>query len=124
MLDFDCQHEIKPSSSSGDGTQKISADAATVVDLRSHRGRISTIPVLEINKDNLNQLWTYLLVSIKNSSFISVDLELSGLGIEKGWLSQSINDRYKLIRKSAQSRAHFYSTLPETLDEFVANLSD
>ncbi|VBB27199.1 unnamed protein product [Acanthocheilonema viteae] len=72
---------------------------------RSHKGYLSNIVVIEVNKENLNITWPYLLLSIRHASFLSIDLELSGLGIQKGWLAKSLEERYDVIRKSAQSRS-------------------
>ncbi|EJW86356.1 CAF1 family ribonuclease [Wuchereria bancrofti] len=72
---------------------------------RSRKGYLSNIVVIEVNKENLSVTWPYLLLSIRNASFISLDLELSGLGIQKGWLAKSLEERYDVIRKSAQSRS-------------------
>ncbi|KAM3718640.1 Target of EGR1 protein [Dirofilaria immitis] len=72
---------------------------------RSRKGYLSNIVVIEVNKENLNITWPYLLVSIRNASFISLDLELSGLGIQKGWLAKSLEERYNIIRQSAQTRS-------------------
>ncbi|EFO22525.1 hypothetical protein LOAG_05962 [Loa loa] len=72
---------------------------------RSHKGRLSHIVVIEVNKGNLNITWPYLLLSIRNASFISLDLELSGLGRQKGWLANSLQERYDVIRQSAQTRS-------------------
>ncbi|VIO94710.1 Uncharacterized protein BM_BM6892 [Brugia malayi] len=72
---------------------------------RSRKGYLSNIVVIEVNKENLSITWPYLLLSIRNASFISLDLELSGLGIQKGWLAKSFEERYNVIRQSAQSRS-------------------
>ncbi|OZC07279.1 hypothetical protein X798_05699 [Onchocerca flexuosa] len=72
---------------------------------RSRKGYLSNIVVIEVNKENLNLTWPYLLVSLRNASFISLDLELSGLGMQKGWLAKSLEERYNVIRQSAQTRS-------------------
>ncbi|VDK81797.1 unnamed protein product [Litomosoides sigmodontis] len=72
---------------------------------RSRKGCISNIVVIEVNKENLNITWPYLLLSIRNASFISLDLELSGLGVQRGWLAKSLEERYNVIRQSAQTRS-------------------
>uniref|UniRef100_A0A915PLE6 C3H1-type domain-containing protein n=1 Tax=Setaria digitata TaxID=48799 RepID=A0A915PLE6_9BILA len=72
---------------------------------RTHKGHLSNIIVIDVNKENLKAIWPYLLVSIRNASFISLDLELSGLGIQKGWLSKSLEERYSVIRQGAQTRS-------------------
>uniref|UniRef100_A0A0R3RI86 C3H1-type domain-containing protein n=1 Tax=Elaeophora elaphi TaxID=1147741 RepID=A0A0R3RI86_9BILA len=72
---------------------------------RSRKGYLSNIVVIEVNKENLNITWPYLLLCIRNASFISLDLELSGLGMQKGWLAKSLEERYDVIRQSAQTRS-------------------
>ncbi|KHN74739.1 Target of EGR1 protein 1 [Toxocara canis] len=91
------------------GISYASTSSASIIEasdgLRTQQGRLSKIVVLEVNSENLDSIWPYLLVCIKNSSFISLDLELSGLGIQKGWSAQSVEDRYRVICDSAKSRA-------------------
>uniref|UniRef100_A0A915C9P9 C3H1-type domain-containing protein n=1 Tax=Parascaris univalens TaxID=6257 RepID=A0A915C9P9_PARUN len=83
----------------------VSTSSEIFANLRTQQGRLSKIAVLDINNENITIVWPYLLISIRNASFISLDLELSGLGIRKGWSSQSLEDRYEVIRASAQTRA-------------------
>lgn len=73
--------------------------------LRTQRGRLSRIAVVEVNRENLNTIWPYLLTCIRNASFISVDLELSGLGVKKGWSAKDVQLRYETIRESARTRS-------------------
>uniref|UniRef100_A0A9J2PAX4 C3H1-type domain-containing protein n=1 Tax=Ascaris lumbricoides TaxID=6252 RepID=A0A9J2PAX4_ASCLU len=93
------------SKASSNDTITASTSSKIFGNLRTQQGRLSKIAVLEVNRENITTIWPYLLISIRNASFISLDLELSGLGIRKGWSSQSLEDRYQVIRESARSRA-------------------
>uniref|UniRef100_A0A0N5AHN8 C3H1-type domain-containing protein n=1 Tax=Syphacia muris TaxID=451379 RepID=A0A0N5AHN8_9BILA len=68
---------------------------------RSATGRLSSIIVTEINKNNYERLWPLMMISIKEASFISIDLELSGLGNFRG--KKDINERYSAIRETART---------------------
>uniref|UniRef100_A0A914DA96 Uncharacterized protein n=1 Tax=Acrobeloides nanus TaxID=290746 RepID=A0A914DA96_9BILA len=65
------------------------------------------VPVVEINKNNLNLLWPSLLIAIRRAQLISIDLELSGLGNRSGLTSKSFEDRYENIRKTTQTHSIF-----------------
>ncbi|XP_013782965.1 target of EGR1 protein 1-like [Limulus polyphemus] len=64
-----------------------------------------SVPIVEVNKENFVQLWPTLLLSIKNSYFVAIDLELSGLGNRKNLNARCIEDRYKAIAEAVSSRA-------------------
>uniref|UniRef100_A0AC34R3Y7 Target of EGR1 protein 1 n=1 Tax=Panagrolaimus sp. JU765 TaxID=591449 RepID=A0AC34R3Y7_9BILA len=64
-----------------------------------------TVPVIEINRLNLDRLWTYLQLSVKRADFIAVDLELSGLGNFSHLRDKPFQERYARIRESVQTRS-------------------
>jgi hypothetical protein len=48
----------------------------------------SSLPIIDISQENINQEWNELIENIKKCSFIALDLEMSGLGDRKS-LSQT-----------------------------------
>ncbi|EFX85112.1 hypothetical protein DAPPUDRAFT_194080 [Daphnia pulex] len=63
------------------------------------------VSVLDVHKDNLQFIWPSLVCSIQNSSFISLDCELSGLGSRKLINSQAVDDRFINICEVAKTRS-------------------
>lgn len=63
------------------------------------------VPIIDVTKENFAQLWPSLTFSIKNASFIALDLELSGIGNRKEINAKSIEDRYKAMTTVANTRA-------------------
>ncbi|CAI5441014.1 unnamed protein product [Caenorhabditis angaria] len=70
----------------------------------SKKSMFEEIQVIELNRSNFQQIWPYLLISIKSADFIGLDLELSGLG-GKGLRSKDIQERYQAIREAAKTRS-------------------
>ncbi|RNA29518.1 target of EGR1 1 [Brachionus plicatilis] len=68
---------------------------------------VEQIPLIELNSDNIHQEWDNLTNSLKDCTFISLDLEMSGLGKREELNDQSIDERYKNIRKAASSYSIF-----------------
>ena len=48
----------------------------------------SSLPIIDISQENINQEWNEFIENIKKCSFIALDLEMSGLGDRKS-LSQT-----------------------------------
>ncbi|ESO09609.1 hypothetical protein HELRODRAFT_186759 [Helobdella robusta] len=63
------------------------------------------VPVVEVNNENLRQIWPGLMLAIKHATFIALDTELSGLGSKKLLNAKNIEDRYKYICDSSMSRS-------------------
>lgn len=42
--------------------------------LKSKRGRISQLSIIEVNRLNLNAVWPCMLLSIKNADLVAIDL--------------------------------------------------
>lgn len=63
------------------------------------------VPIIEINRLNLDRLWTYLQTSVKRADFIAIDLELSGLGNFSHLRDKPFQERYSRIRESVQTRS-------------------
>ncbi|CAG9531799.1 unnamed protein product [Cercopithifilaria johnstoni] len=103
MIDKDLAKMRKNTQYSADNACCLTSHSRS--SFRNRKGYLSNIVVIEVNKENLSITWPYLLLSIRNASFISLDLELSGLGMQKGWLAKSLEERYDVIRQSAQSRS-------------------
>ncbi|XP_067144183.1 target of EGR1 protein 1-like isoform X1 [Centruroides vittatus] len=63
------------------------------------------VPVVNVNVKNVNFLYPSIVLAIKNSTFISIDLELSGIGNRREINCSSIEDRYKALSEVAKTRA-------------------
>ncbi|KAL5251307.1 hypothetical protein ACHWQZ_G016860 [Mnemiopsis leidyi] len=76
------------------------------------------VPVVQIMASNIKEVWPSLIHSVKYSSFIAIDLELSGLGdrkllMKKHYTStsaqrnfqRSVDDRYTAIVEAAKTRS-------------------
>ncbi|ETN86024.1 CAF1 family ribonuclease [Necator americanus] len=60
---------------------------------------------MEVRRCNFDAVWPYLLASLKNADFISLDLELSGLGSRLATVARNIEDRYTALREAARTRS-------------------
>ncbi|CAF0732084.1 unnamed protein product [Brachionus calyciflorus] len=70
-------------------------------DLMSDTVDIDNLPIINLNKENIEREWMSLVDSINESSFISLDIEMSGLGERKKLNNPSIEERYKSIKEAA-----------------------
>ncbi len=51
------------------------------------------VRVIDVTRDNASQVWPGLEAAIREASFISVDVELSGIGPQKSLFIPSIDER-------------------------------
>ncbi|KAI1727906.1 CAF1 family ribonuclease domain-containing protein [Ditylenchus destructor] len=65
---------------------------------------LDEVPVIEVNRYNINRIWPYLMISVRKSHLVAIDLELSGLG-NRCHTKSSFPDRYKNVREAAESRS-------------------
>ncbi|GMS87084.1 hypothetical protein PENTCL1PPCAC_9259, partial [Pristionchus entomophagus] len=66
---------------------------------------LDEIPVIEVNRENMDRLWPHLILSIRKADLIAIDLELSGLGERAAINAASLEDRYAAMRKAATTRS-------------------
>ncbi|KAL3115510.1 hypothetical protein niasHT_018143 [Heterodera trifolii] len=78
--------------------------SSAVADCEPTEQLFETVSVAEVNCENLNVIWPYLIESIRKAQLVSIDLELSGLGDRAGSM-RTMPERYKRTREAAQTRS-------------------
>lgn len=63
------------------------------------------LPILDVHKENIEEAWPIIIEAIKTATFVGLDAELSGLGAKSGLNSSDIEDRYRAMAASAQTRS-------------------
>ena len=66
-----------------------------------------TVPIVEVNRLNLERLWPFMQTSVKRADFIALDLELSGLGNFSKLRDKPFQERFDRIRDSVKTRSIF-----------------
>uniref|UniRef100_G3MS21 Target of EGR1 protein 1 n=1 Tax=Amblyomma maculatum TaxID=34609 RepID=G3MS21_AMBMU len=66
---------------------------------------LKSVPVVDVTKDNIAEVWPSLVLAVKTSLFVAIDLELSGIGNRKEINSKSVEDRYAAMTHVADTRA-------------------
>ncbi|XP_072018967.1 target of EGR1 protein 1-like [Amphiura filiformis] len=65
----------------------------------------SSVPIVDVHRDNFESIWPSIIVAIRNSSFVALDAELSGLGPRKNLMLRSFDERYQALREVAKSHS-------------------
>lgn len=71
---------------------------------KSSGARLDQIQIFEVCRSNFNEIWPYLLVSLKSADYIAIDLELSGLGSRSASCAKNVADRYASLCEAAKTR--------------------
>ncbi|XP_013407249.1 target of EGR1 protein 1 [Lingula anatina] len=66
---------------------------------------LSNVPVIDIHDDNFEEMWPSVVLALRTSTLVALDLELSGLGNRKMLTAKSIDDRYSALREVARTRS-------------------
>lgn len=66
---------------------------------------ITSVPVVDVTKENIASIWPSLILAVKTSLYVAIDLELSGIGGRKEINAKSVEDRYLAISRVADTRA-------------------
>lgn len=63
------------------------------------------LPIIEVTKDNFEEVWPSIAQAVKDATFVAVDCELSGLGKRSKINSQELDIRYQNLAEVAKSYA-------------------
>ncbi|KAH8035029.1 hypothetical protein HPB51_003870 [Rhipicephalus microplus] len=66
---------------------------------------LKSVPVVDVTKDNIADIWPSLVLAVRTSFFVAIDLELSGIGKRKDINAKSVDDRYAAMSRVADTRA-------------------
>lgn len=66
---------------------------------------LKSVPVVDVTKDNIAEVWPSLVLAVRTSLFVAIDLELSGIGNRKEINAKSVEDRYMAMARVADTRA-------------------
>ncbi|CAG2108761.1 unnamed protein product [Medioppia subpectinata] len=66
---------------------------------------LSLVPCGHITANNVSNWWPRVMTCVRDSHFVAVDLELSGLGPRDRLNAKQIDDRYEGVVSAAKSRA-------------------
>ncbi|KAK8768944.1 hypothetical protein V5799_014589 [Amblyomma americanum] len=66
---------------------------------------LKSVPVVDVTKENIADIWPSLVLAVKTSLFVAIDLELSGIGNRKEINAKSVEDRYTAMAGVADTRA-------------------
>ncbi|EEC17158.1 target of egr1, member 1, putative, partial [Ixodes scapularis] len=66
---------------------------------------ISSVPVVDVTEENVASIWPSLILAVKTSLYVAIDLELSGIGGRKEINAKSVEDRYSAVSRVADTRA-------------------
>jgi len=63
------------------------------------------LPILDVHKENIGEAWPIIINAIEGATFVGLDAELSGLGAKSGLNSADVEDRYRAMSASSQTRS-------------------
>ena len=67
--------------------------------------RPRTVFVVDVHRDNFMALWPRLHMAVMDATFVALDCGLSGLGSRGAMRARSVQQRFELMKATAQSRA-------------------
>jgi len=67
--------------------------------------QLDNVVITDVTKKNFEKLWPQIIEDIANSSFVSIDAEMSGLGSPKKTMTSNLDERYAVISLLAATRS-------------------